>query len=218
MKMTTNHRSTLFAGGFALAVAGGGVAHAQDIIDAWKTIPVPAAPAVEPVSVNHADTALLVLDMYATSCNAEQRPSCVPTIPRIKALLADARAHQMKVIYSAGPPAANGPSEPTPELARLPAEPTVRGPADKFFGSDLEKILTDGGIKTVILVGTSADGAILYTGSSASFRNLKVIVPVDGVSSANRFAELYAVWHLKNTTATVSRNVTLTKTGLISIK
>ncbi len=37
---------------------------------------------------------------------------------------------------------------------------------DKFLHTDLEKILKDKGIKTVIAVGTSANGAVLYTGSA----------------------------------------------------
>ena len=36
----------------------------------------------------------------------------------------------------------------------------VRGGSDKFIGSDLEQRLKDRGIKTVIVTGTSAQGAV----------------------------------------------------------
>jgi nicotinamidase-related amidase len=47
----------------------------------------------------------------------------------------------------------------------------------------LEKILNDKGIKTVIVVGRAAQGVVLNTASQAAFRELQVIVPVDGMSA-----------------------------------
>ena len=202
----------------ALLTLGTQAAHAQSVIDRWSSITVPPPPPLAPASVDSAKAALLILDMYPTSCNATQRPTCVPTIPRIQRLLADARAHKMAVIYSAGVASANGPSLPVDALTPLPGEPTVRSGADKFMGSDLEKILREKGIETVIVVGTSADGAVLYTGSHASLLGFKVVVPVDGMSSANPFAELYTAWHFKNSTASVTQRVTLTSTELITLK
>ncbi len=52
----------------------------------------------------------------------------------------------------------------------------VKSLADKFFKTDLEKILNDKGIKTVVVVGTAAQGAVLYTASQAAFRGMQVIV------------------------------------------
>jgi nicotinamidase-related amidase len=51
--------------------------------------------------------------------------------------------------------------------------------------TDLEKILNDKGIKTVVVVGTAAQGAVLNTASQAAFRGLRVIVPLDGMSAEN---------------------------------
>ena len=61
----------------------------------------------------------------------------------------------------------------------------MRPVVDKFLGTDLEKILKDKGIATVIIVGTAAHGAVLYTGSGAAMRGMNVIVPVDGMSSVD---------------------------------
>jgi len=49
----------------------------------------------------------------------------------------------------------------------------------------LEKILNDKGIKTVVVAGTAAQGAVLNTASQAALRGLRVIVPVDGMSAEN---------------------------------
>jgi nicotinamidase-related amidase len=205
-------------GAVAALMALGGQVHAQGILDSWTTTAVPPPPKLEPATVEAATSALLILDMYPTSCSEAQRPSCVKTIPHVKRLLDEARARKMLVVYSAGPPAANGPTRPVEVLAPGTGEPTVRAAADKWLGSDLEKVLTEHKIKTVIVTGTSADGAVLYTASGAALRDMTAIVPVDAISSANPFAELYTVWHLKNTTGTVSRHIVLSKTDQVTIR
>jgi nicotinamidase-related amidase len=69
---------------------------------------------------------------------------------------------------------------------------------DKFLGTDLEKFLQERGIKTVIVVGTAANGAVLYTASGAALRGMQVILPVDGISAETTYAEQYVVWNMLN--------------------
>jgi len=78
------------------------------------------------------------------------------------------------------------------------------------MGTSLEKILKDNGITTVIVTGTAAHGAVLYTASSAALRGMQVIVPVNGISAENAFAEQYVVWNLVNAPR-ISTNVILTR-------
>ncbi len=195
-------------------------ANAQTIIDSWKSVVVPPPPELQPVTVDSAHTALLILDMYASTCSEAVRISCFRSIPFVQRLLADARAHKMLVVYSTGPVTPSTPAPPkSPDaLAPVAGEPTVRTGADKFLGSDLEQILASRGITSVIVAGTSAEGAVLYTASGAALRKIKAIVPVDGIASVTPFAELYTVWHLKNAPATISANVTLTRTDLITLR
>ena len=87
---------------------------------------------------------------------------------------------------------------------------------DKFYNTDLEKILRDRGIKTVIIAGTAANGAVLHTATGAAMRGLKVIVPVD-LMSADLYAEQYTAWHLVNAPGT-RRQTTLTRSDLIEWK
>jgi len=84
--------------------------------------------------------------------------------------------------------------------------------ADKFVRTDLEKMLKDKGITTVITVGTAAHGAVLYTASDAAFRGFKVIVPVDGASSENLYAEQAVAWLLTHAPG-VAQQLTLTSVG-----
>ena len=122
----------------------------------------------------------------------------------------------MHVIYSTS---SSAPQAPVPALiARAPDEPSVASSADKFIGTDLEKMLAARGVTTVIVVGTTAQGAVLYTASAAALRKLAVVVPVDGFSSDTAFAELVTAWLLKNAPVSVSAHVTLTKTDMITLR
>ena len=185
---------------------------AQSIIDDWDNVKAPKAPELKAVTLEPATTALLLLDFNKQTCNANVRPRCISSIPRVAGLLKEARAHGAKVIYSLSAGAAV--SDIAKELAPSADESVVTSGPDKFQGTDLEKIIREKGIKTVIVTGTSAQGAVLYTASGASLRGIRVIVPVDGISADNTYAEQYTVWHLANAPR-VSNQVTLTKISLI---
>lgn len=188
-----------------LIVAGS--ARAQTIIDQWSSIVAPPPPAVKPVTVDRATTALLMLDFNHQTCNEQRRPRCVASIPKVKQLLAAARAAKVPVVYSLG--GGGKPADLPAELAPTADEPIVTSGVDKFAKTDLGKILEDKGVKTVIVVGAAAHGAVLYTASDAAMRGLKVIVPVDGMSADNAYAEQYTAWHLANAPI-ISTAVTLT--------
>ena len=85
------------------------------------------------------------------------------------------------------------------------------------MGTELEKILKERGNTTVIVTGTAAHGAVLNTASGAAFRGLKVVLPVDGLSAEDLYAEQYTVWHLLNAPR-VSTQTTVTRTDMIVFK
>jgi len=66
----------------------------------------------------------------------------------------------------------------------------------------------------VIVVGTAAHGAVLYTASGAALREMQVIVPVDGMSAEGLYPEQYTAWNLANAPR-VSAQVTLSRTDMI---
>ena len=199
----------ILAAGFLIATLCGGTALAGDIVEEWASIK-PAAPALKPVTVDPKTTALLMLDFMKQNCG--QRPRCMASLPAMKKLLDSARAAKAHVVYSI---IANSTiNDVLPDVAAQSGEPSVLAGPDKFRNTDLEKILKDKGIQTVIVAGTAANGAVLYTGSGAAFRGMKVIVPVDGMSADEVFPELYTAWHLA-TAARISSNVTLTKFEMI---
>ncbi len=182
------------------------------ITEEWRTVEVPPPPELKPVTVDPKVTALLVLDIQYGNCNIERRPRCVATLPDIQGLLASARNKEMAVVYTLTRSASR--EDIRKEVAPGPADPIVQSGVDKFFKTGLEDILKARGIETVILVGTSAHGAVLHTAAGAAQRGLKVIVPVDGISAGELYAEQYTCWHLANSPGT-RRQTTLTRIDLL---
>jgi len=186
-------------------------AQAQNIIDEWANVKAPPAPELKPVTADPKTTALLMID-YLPGGYCGGKPRCVATLPAMKQLLAEARAHNAAVIYSV---AGNfGPSDILKDVAPLGNEPWVKSHADKFVHTDLEKILKDKGVQTVIVTGTAANGGVLYTASGAALRDFKVIVPTDGLSSEDLYAEQFTVWQLAHGPGFAAQ-VTMTKSDTI---
>ena len=190
-----------------------GILFAQSVVDEWQAVKTPPPPELKAVTIDPSTTALLLLDFNKHTCNVKTRPRCISPIPAVANLLKKVRDNGAKVIYSLSAGATV--ADIAQELMPAAYEPVVTSGPDKFLGTDLEKIIKEKGIKTVIVTGTAAHGAVIYTASGAALRGIKVVVPVDGISADNTYAEQYTVWHLMNAPR-VSNQVTLTKTTSIN--
>jgi nicotinamidase-related amidase len=198
--------------GVVLGVTGATVSKslAFDIIEDWANVKTPSAPEIKAVTVDPNTTALIMGDFMNQSC--AKRPRCVAALPAVKKLLGEARAAKVAVIYSTIPNTTS--ADIMPDVAPAADEPSVTSGVDKFFKTNLEQILKDKGIQTVIIVGTSAEGLVTYTGGEAALRGFNVVVPVDGMASVEAFAEQYVAWHMTHAPI-ISPKVTLTRTDMI---
>lgn len=151
------------------------------------TIPPPLAVQVDPKT-----TALLVLDVTNVICSP--RPSCVATVPADAALLKKARDAGALVVYSD----TSATSTILPDVAPGPNDARVTGRADKFFGTSLDDTLKGKGIKTVVIVGYVANGAVLYTTFGANVRGYTAVVAMDGTGAEDPFAALLTYYQLLN--------------------
>ncbi len=185
-------------------------AQAGNIVEEWASVKAPAAPELKAVTVDPKTTALLMLDFMNQNC--AQRPRCVASVPAMKKLLEAARAAKATVVYSII--ANSTPADVIKDVAPLADEPHVLAGPDKFLRTDLEKILKDKGITTVIAVGTASNGAVLFTAAGAAFRGLNVVIPVDGMSSVDPAAE-YSTTIDFLTAPQLSAKTKLTRSDLI---
>jgi nicotinamidase-related amidase len=202
-------RCVLAAVALAAGLAGAAMpASAKPIIDEWNAIKAPPAPALQTVKVDPHTTALLVLDLVKQVCNAHYRPRCLATLPNVAALLKEARAHKMLVVYSLVV-VNKSTADVLPQVKPLGTEPVVKSGPDKFLGTDLQQVLKSHGITTVIPVGSAADGAVMYTASHAALLGYRVVLPVDGMSSHLAYTEQYVTWNMGHAPV-VSPHVTLT--------
>jgi nicotinamidase-related amidase len=204
----------LLALGLAAAIGLGFAApgaRAASIIEEWANVKAPPAPPpLKTVTIDPKTTALLMLDFVKPICG--HVPRCLASLPAVKKLLDEARAHNVMVVYTGIPHLPM--SETVPELAPTGKEPYVQSYIDKFLNSDLEKILKDKGIKTVICVGVSAVGAVMNTASHAAQIGFEVVAPADGMSAPDLYFEQYAVWQLTHAPV-IPPHIALTKIDMI---
>ena len=186
---------------------------AQTIIDEWSSVKAPPAPELKGVTIDPRTTALLMLDLVKQNCNEKTRPRCPATLPAAKQLLTEARANNVLVVY--GIVAGSVIGDTLGDVAPNGKEPVVQSGPDKFLNTDLEKILKDRGIKTVVVAGTAANGAVLHTASEAVLRGFKAVVPVDTMSADNAYIEQYVAYHFISARGGIAAATTLTSVGMV---
>jgi nicotinamidase-related amidase len=204
----------------AVALAAGAImaadsVRAQTVIEEWNSAKAPPAPEVKAVTVDPKKTALLVMDFNKNGCTPERRARCVAALPKVQKILNEARAKGMLVVHTLS--GTTTPPDIVKELTPKDGERAFNAPIDKFYNNDLDKTFKDRGIDTVILTGTSSNGAVLFTAGGAAVRGYKVIVPVDGMPGDGVYQEQFAAWNIVNG-PTVREKSTLTKIDMISFK
>lgn len=180
---------------------------------------LPNTPDPVAVTLDPSTTAFLVLDLIPGTCTS--RPTCVAQLPTVAAFREKARAAGVLVIYTTTPG-----SQVLSDVAPAPDEPVVAGRADKFFNTNLDDLLREHGIETTIIVGTFANGAVLYTTYEANLRGYTAVVADDGISQLEDFQVQLARWQLLNqpgftndaNTPLKPQAVTLSRTDLISFE
>lgn len=187
---------------------------------AATSVSIPTIPETVAVALDSKTTALLILDITSSICTRSK--SCLASVPAIASLLKKARGARVLVVYSHG---RTVPSTILPEVAPEPGDPIVVAPADKFFNTNLDDILKQRGIKTVVIVGTSANGAVLYTAFGANVRGYIVVVAEDGMSTDDAFAQLLTSYQLLHEPGfsnpannPLAGGVTLSRTDLITFR
>ena len=186
------------------------------------TLQAPPSPDSVPVVLNPATTALLVFDVVDPIC--ERFPICrTHMAPVISALLARVRKAGVTVAYGTR---AHHKSHWLPEVAPTPGDIQIENQAqDRFYNTDLDKMLKAKGIATLILVGWKVSGSVTYTSVGATLRGYTVVVPVDASLDASDFEIAVGRHQILNQNSANAANEplkdrasTLSRTDLITFK
>ena len=158
--------------------------------------------------------ALLVIDMLEVfvrgRLRAEGAEEIIPVIARLRE---EFHRRGLPVIYANdahyefdfevrhwGPHAIRGSreAEVVPELRPGPRDLIVyKRRYDAFFATDLDLLLRELGVDTVVLTGVATDICVLHTAAGAFFRGYRVIVVEDGVAGVTRESHRWALDYMK---------------------
>jgi nicotinamidase-related amidase len=187
-------------------------APAATVIEDWSAAKVPPPPVLKSVTLDPKKTALLDMDFSSKTCTPQGRPRCAAVLPTIRAFIDKARAAGVMIvdIYST--------AMARDDMAIVPGtgDLVMQASLNKFYGNDLATTLKNLGIDTVIITGTSANGAVLFSVGGAAAGGFKVIVPVDGMPADGLYQEQFTAWEIVNA-PTVSGASTLTRWDMITL-
>lgn len=149
---------------------------------------MPNKPKPTEVTVDPKTTAVLVLDLNARCENPEE--PCHKLVQPVAKFLARAREAGMFIVYTASDRYKGTPEERMPHAFRQQSDEPVIFPAafDKFYGGDLQPMLRQRGVKTVVVCGASSNQAVLYTATAAARPfGYDVVIPVDGLIARGEY-------------------------------
>ena len=186
------------------------------------TLQMPATPEPARVTLDPKTTALIMLDYVEDICAIQ--PSC-------KNQMLPAMVPFMERIRKAGLVIAYGTREQNmthwlKEVAPQAGDYKVINTAqDRFFRTDLDKILKEKGIKTLILVGWKISGSVTYTSVAAMAHGYTVVIPMDTTSAGSPYETTIGFYNVLNSgNANLAnevlkpRAVTLTRTDLVTFQ
>ncbi len=224
----TLFRTALLTSGLALALLCGS-AQAQPVAQPatqggkpMMTLQMPATPDPARVTLDPKTTALIVLDYVEDICNSQ--PTC-------KGQMLPAMIPFLERVRKAGLVVAYGTRERNmthwlKEVAPTASDIKIFNTAqDRFYNTDLDKILKAKGIKTLIMVGWKISGSVTFTSVGAMVRDYTVVIPMDTTSAGSSHETTIGFYNVLNSGNANLANeplkpkaVTLTRTDLVSFQ
>jgi isochorismatase family protein len=220
----TLSRTVLLTSGLALALFCG-AAQAQPAAQGGKpmmTLQMPATPDPARVTLDPKTTALMVLDYVEDICI--KQPTCTgQMLPAMTPFLERVRKAGLLVAYGTRE---RNMTHWLKEVAPAPGDIKIVSTAqDRFYNTDLDKILQAKGIKTLIMVGWKVSGSVTYTSVGAMVRDYTVVIPVDTTSAGSDYETTIGFYNVLNSGNANLANeplkpkaVTLTRTDMITFQ
>ena len=189
----TRLRTILLISAASLALCGG-VAQAQSN-KPMQTLQMPAMPDPARITLNSKTTALMVLDYVEDIC---------ATQPKCKSQMLPAMTPFMERVRKAGLVVAYGTraQNMTHWLKEVaPAEGDIKivnTAQDRFYNTDLDKLLKAKGITTMIMVGWKISGSLTYSSVGATLRDYTVVIPVDTTAAGTDYEQVIGFYQILN--------------------
>jgi isochorismate hydrolase len=220
----TFSRTVFVTSGLALALFCGAT-QAQPAAQGGKpmmTLQMPATPDPARVTLDPKTTALIVLDYVEDicaiqpTCKSQMLPAMIPFLERVR---------KAGLVVAYGTRAQNM-THWLKEIAPMPGDIKILNTAqDRFYNTDLDKILKEKGIKTLIMVGWKISGSVTYTSVAAMVRDYTVVIPMDTTSAGSSYETTIGFYNVQNSGNANLANeplkpkaVTLTRTDMISFQ
>jgi nicotinamidase-related amidase len=190
-------------------------AAAPDILKEWNTIKAPPAPTIKAVTVDPKKTAFFALDFNGLNCIPAKRVRCAAIIQNVKTLLDQARAHGMPIVITYTHHMT--PKDLHPFVTPQKGDIVYQGEEDKLYNNDVAETLKAKGIDTILMTGTSTNGALLFSAFGAALRGFKIVVPIDAAPSDTAYQEQFSIWELVNAPEFRNGNLTtLTRSDMVT--
>ncbi len=176
----------------------------------------PNRPEPRPLELDTATTAIAVLDLSRRCENP--REVCSKLLTPLGEFLTRARRNSVPIVYTISAGAKGTPlGEIAGPLDRRASEPVLYPDAfDKFFDGQLKVQLDRWNCRSLVLVGSATNFAVLYTATTAAriFR-YNVIVPLDGVNAKRDYEHEYAIHQMTILPAAAHERFRFTKLEMI---
>jgi len=196
-------------------------------------VTVPEFKILPKISLPGSKSAVLIVDMLVDFVSPKGKlfvPDARKTVPPLRNLMAKARKGGALIVFTQdwhrpddpefslwGPHAVQDSpgTRVIPELAPSSKDYIIRKRTyDPFFATDLDLILRQQRVQSLIVTGTVANICVLHAAGSAVLRGYDVIVPLDAISALNPFdyqLALRQISFLYHGKLTDSRGIRFTK-------
>ncbi len=176
----------------------------------------PNRPEPQPLKLDGQTTAIVVLDLSRRCENSQE--VCSKLMLPLAGFLERARQASVPILYTISA-AGKGTSlgEVAGPLRQRESEPVLYPDAfDKFMDGELKAELDKRNCRSLVIVGSATNFAVLYTATTAArmFR-YDVVIPLDGVNAKRNYEHEYAIHQMTILPASAHKQFRFTKLGMI---
>lgn len=179
----------------------------------------PNRPEPAPLQLDSKTTSIIVLDLSRRCENPQE--VCSKLLNPLAEFLERARQASVSILYTISATARGTPlGEVAAPLKRRESEPVLYPDAfDKFACGVLKAELDKRNCRSLIIVGSATNVAVLYTATTAAriFR-YDVVIPLDGVNAKRNYEHEYAIHQLTILPASAHKQFRFTELGMIKIE